>query len=69
MNCFLPKKLSKTKRSHLKLYPHLINNIQSELSDETRISPARLHPCPTILLGLAARRAALAYFQQNAIEH
>ena len=53
-------KLSKTKRSHPKLYPHLINNIQSELSGKTRTLPTRLYPCPTILLGLAARRAALA---------
>ena len=41
----------KTKWSHPKLFPHLLNKIQSELTGETKILPARLYPCPTILLG------------------
>ena len=59
----------------LKLFPYLINNIQLELSAIWTIFvitlmwgmsvgnqnvPALLYPCPTILLGLAACRAALA---------
>ena len=42
------------------LNPHLINNIQFELSSETRIVPARLYPCPTILLGLIEKKTLMA---------